>query len=131
MSDKTFQMGVSFLVGYLIGNRGGGIPFLFFMYGLSVWGVRSAIAAYVNSVAIRGSYLKSIMDVRDNNRFFDDPTIIFEYNAYSNTLFVKKNLTSRIMHDKEEIDRNIRKVFNMVLCWDIFYHYNPLTITHQ
>jgi len=126
------NIGYAFLTGYLIGSyKEGPLQSIIFTYIIFVWGARSIMAFLINSIAIEGNYLKSIQDVKKIQKIFDDPNVVFEYNCWKNVITVKKNFASKIMHDSDQIDSCLKKVFNMVLCWDVFYHYFPLRIIHE
>lgn len=62
---------------------------------------------------------------------FDSSNMHFEYNSIYNTVNVRRSLTTKVLTDKDAIINNLRKCFNMLLFFDIFYHIFPLKIAFE
>jgi len=126
------NFGAGLLVGYFIGNKSGFVNATIIAYLTSVLICRSAISLAVNSIGVNGNLIGFLPDVlKEEGQFLSNPNMSFDYNWWSNTIIVKRNMTSKIVHDGDKITFAIRKIFNALLCWDVFFHYRPLKIIMQ
>ncbi|AYV76434.1 MAG: hypothetical protein Terrestrivirus6_60 [Terrestrivirus sp.] len=59
---------------------------------------------------------------------FNRADIQIEYNVIYNAIKIRRSLTGKFLTDKDAIISDCRRSFNIILCYDIYYHMFPLKI---
>ena len=126
-----FYLGMAFVIGYMIGTIDV-INFLFFTYVTLIWSARVTISYHAASIMIDdNSMIKPIYILTGEEiSFFSDSKITFDYNWYRNEVYITRNFMAKIKVDNDKLEFIIKKYFNKVLCWDIFYQYKQLKIIY-
>lgn len=126
---NVIHTGSAFLLGYLIGNAGFS-SFCFTSYLTYIWLTRTTLSFCFSALMVEDFMIKVAKLSKDEFSIISDPRITFEYNWYHNKITVRKNVLAKIFTDADKLDFVLRKIFNSLLCWDIFYQYKPLEIVH-
>lgn len=132
MDTKLIATGLcGVVIGLLFGSSDSYVPLV---YGLceyvgTVVTVRTLLSYAVSFVNIHK--IESSFFTNYNLDALLDENITINYNMWYNRIVVKRNMSAKMSTSSECIELALRKIFNIGLGWDVFYHYNPLTIKFE
>lgn len=87
------------------------------------------IRILISSVlAANSEEISKSMNKQFGAAIFNRADIQIEYNVIYNAIKIRRSLTGKFLTDKDAIISDCRRSFNIILCYDIYYHMFPLKI---
>lgn len=117
-------MGSGFILGYAM-NRNGLLVGASSVY-IGVISLTRCLLAL--ALTQSNGYLYKELNRNLGMNILDSRDIELEYNCFRNVVTVRRTLSGKFITDKDAISSEIRRFFNTLLCYDIFYYIYPLKI---